>query len=142
MTEERNAEELENTTQGSEESTDTAQEQSEKLFTQFELDRIIKDRVAREKVNTSKVKTDFEAYKANTEDALAKYEESTKLQVEALSADIPENLKSILGKLTITEQLEWLTNPDNNHEPRKSPLTPKPVRQETVTEVEKVRRIF
>jgi hypothetical protein len=39
---------------------------------------------------------------------LARYEKALKMHVEAQSADVPEGVKTLLGKLDPVEQLEWL----------------------------------
>ena len=114
------------------------------IFTQEDVDRIVRDRVAREKINTAKAKEDFKAYKDSTDETLLKYEENVAKQVEVLSADLPDTIKNILGRLSVYEQLNWLTDPENKQETKKvtSPKTPTPVDQKPVIKHSKVREVI
>ena len=126
-----------------EELTEIEQGKNEKKFTQEEMDRAIKNRVAREKSVTAKLREEFESYKASTDEAIEKYEESVKSQVETLSEDIPEAMKILLGKLPYAEQLAWLTDPENKLDTKKtSPITPVPIHEEKLVKHEKVGRLF
>lgn len=106
------------------EETVTEQVKTEKTFTQKDVDKIVRSRIAREKDMTSKAKTEFEEYKDSTELIIKEYEKSIQKEIEALSEHLPDNIKSILGKLESRDQLAWLTDPKNQIKNRQSPETP------------------
>lgn len=106
------------------EETVTEQVKTDKTFTQEDVDKIVKGRLAREKGLTSKARDEFDEYKISTEAIIKEYEESIQKEIENLSEHQPENIKDILGKLEPRDQLTWLTDPKNQIKNRKSPGTP------------------
>ena len=117
---------IENSTESTEEnSTVKEQVKTEKTFTQIELDRILNDRLAREKANTKKIKEDSDALLAGNDEKIAKYEEVLTKILEKEKAGIPEQYKKLLDKLSIQEQFEFLNDPKNKTERVSVPETPK-----------------
>lgn len=114
------------------EETVTEPDKTETTFTQGDVDKIIKERLARAKEQTNRVQTAFDSYKENTEAILEEHKANAQTQVEALSVNVPENVKSILGKLTVFEQLKWLSDPKNQIENRGSPKTPPAAKERKV----------
>lgn len=106
------------------EETVTEQDKNDKTFTQEDVDKIVKGRLAREKGLTSKARDEFDEYKISTEAIIKQYEESIQKEIENLSEYQPDNIKDILGKLEPHDQLAWLTDPKNQIKNRKSPTTP------------------
>lgn len=105
---------------------DTGENQEKnKTFTQKDVDRIVKERLDRERASTKKTKEDFEAEKTNLENIVKGYEEVLKTMVDEQLKDIPEPYRKIVQKLSILEQLEFLKDPNNKVSKKVVPVTPK-----------------
>lgn len=124
------------------EETVTEQVKTEKTFTQEDVDKIVKGRIAREKDITSRARTEFDEYKVSTEAIIKEYEESIQKEIVTLSESQPDNIKDILGKLEPRDQLAWLTDPKNQIKNRKSPETPEQDSGSKGNKPERRRRLF
>lgn len=98
----------------------------EKSFTQKELDRILKERIQREKVGSQKVLDDANAQINAQAKAIEGYEKILSKFIETQIKDFPENIKLLISRLPVLEQMEWLSDPSNQIEgSKKIPSTPK-----------------
>ena len=115
----------------------------EKLFTQAELDETIKTRLAREKSGSGRTSDAQDALLKTANDQIDQYEKVLKKQVEAQLTNVPDSVKKILGKLTISEQLDWLADPENSINKRtQTPKTPIERRGTDSKEVSEVRQVI
>lgn len=115
----------------------------EKLFTQAELDVVVKTRLARAKVGSGITSKAYDAQLKTANDQIDQYEKVLKKQVDAQLTNVPDSVKKILGKLTISEQLDWLADPENSINKRIStPKTPMEHRGPHNVEDAKFRRIM
>ena len=115
----------------------------EKLFTQAELDNVVKTRLAREKSGSGRTSDAQTALLKTANDQIDQYEKVLKKQVEAQLTSVPDSVKKILGKLTISEQLDWLADPENSINKRtQTPKTPQKARGTDSKELSEVRQIM
>jgi len=114
-----------------ENATGTEQDKTEKVFKQADVDRIIKERLEREKVSSKKIKEDADLMVKDYEAKLETYEDVLKSFVEKEKNTIPENFRGLLAKLSLIEQYQFLTDPKNLVEKQKIPETPKGVKQDS-----------
>lgn len=122
--ENKNNEDVNNST----ENNSTAEEQeknTEKLFKQADVDRIVADRLAREKTNSKKIKDDADSLVKDAQDRLTAYEEVIKGVIESKKSNIPETYRPLLDGLSLIEQYKFLTNEKNIVKREKVPETPK-----------------
>lgn len=120
MTEEiKNTEVIEDTTRDGLEKTD-------KVYSEMELQKIIKERIAREKSASRQALDDATNAKTSLEETLSKYEALLTKQVEAKAGDIPEKYKKLFDKLTLAEKLDFLADmPEDEPETKTQfPKTP------------------
>jgi hypothetical protein len=101
-----------------------------KTFTQADIDRVVKERLDREK-SASKAKLDaltaeLETYKVSA----TKYEESITKMIADASRDLPEPLKALFDKLSVEDKLEWLEQ-NAKSLPTKKSVKPVPEAQRT-----------
>jgi hypothetical protein len=70
-----------------------------------------------------------------SQDALSKH-------LDTLKAELPENVRELLGKRTLEEQLTWLTDNKNLliHRPEGVPPTPAPAKDRDAVDIENKRR--
>lgn len=113
----------------------------EKKFSQAELDKVVQERIKREKESTRKQKEDFDSKEKEYQENISKLEVILEKQVEALSKDLPESTKKLLSKLTVLEQLSWLSE-EGNVQKRQIPTTPKPEEIKKIVETKKVGKLF
>ncbi len=117
-------EELENTEQ-LEETSEAESVKTEKKFSEKDVQRLITERVSREKASSKRLQEEFESKESEYKTQLESYESVLKKMLEAQVNDLPESVKKLLGKLTVLEQLEWLSDENNHIEKRAIPSTPK-----------------
>jgi polyhydroxyalkanoate synthesis regulator phasin len=98
---------------------------TEKMFNQSELDSIIKQRVQRESISTKEARATLEEYKKEAESKISAYESVLGKLIANQIEPLPANIKSLLSKLDVLEQVEWLSSADNQIEKREIPETPK-----------------
>lgn len=98
-----------------------------RTFTQDDVDELIKTRLAREKSTGDRKYTSLETELKTATETIERYEEILIKQVDSQTAEIPDSVKKILGKLPVAEQLDWLADPENSINKRTSmPKTPIP----------------
>lgn len=81
-----------------------------KKFTQADVDRLIQ----REKAKFKPLKDELDTLKTGKSDVLAAYEAVITGLVTDMAKDIPPSILKLLTKLTPLEQLEYLSDPENN----------------------------
>lgn len=99
----------------------------EKVFKQADVDRIVKERLEREKATAKKTVEDITNEKVNLEKTLAEFEGIIKKFVEDNKKEnIPDMYLGIFNKLSLMEQYEFLNDPKNKLAPKKAiPETPR-----------------
>jgi len=114
-----------------------------KLFTQADMDRVVKDRLAREKKENSKLSESWESEKAELTSQIESYEKIVKGIVDAKKSDIPENFRKLFDKLSIQEQFDWLNDPANKLADKKTiPTTPNASDSSKEQSIKPVKRLF
>jgi uncharacterized protein (UPF0216 family) len=103
----------------------TEQDKTEKRFSQEELNKLVTQRVKREKDTARKLKEDFETQLSEQAALVTEYETVLKKMIESQSKDLPENYKKLLSKLTVLEQLEFLADETNKVSKKVIPSTPR-----------------
>jgi hypothetical protein len=98
---------------------------TEKVFKQADVDRIVKERLDREKASSKKIKEDADNSVKDYEEKLTSYEEIIKSVVEREKSSIQENYKALLEKLPLIDQYNFLIDPKNKVEKVTIPETPK-----------------
>jgi hypothetical protein len=83
---------------------------NEKKFSQKDVDRIVQ----REKAKSKAWKEELDNLKAGKDENLTNYEKVIQKLVDEMSAEVPESIKKLMAKLTPLEQLEYLSDPENN----------------------------
>jgi hypothetical protein len=117
--------ENEEVTDSTAETTGKKTTESQKTFTQADLDRVVKERLNREKKETQKLSESWETEKNELTTQLESYEKIIKSIIDAKKSDIPENFRKLLNKLSINEQFDWLNDPANKMADKKPiPITP------------------
>jgi hypothetical protein len=103
--------------------TKTPAADTEKKFTQADVDRFIQ----REKAKIKPLKEENDALKKGKDETLTAYEETISKVNEGLIALYPDQVKSLLAKMTPIEQFNWMQDPANNvlTEKKQFPLSPK-----------------
>jgi hypothetical protein len=117
-------------TEGTENLTDEKPENNnkdkqEKVFKQADVDKIVSERVSREKTSYKTLKEEFDSYKADYEEKISTYENVLKGFVETAKQDIPENFRVLFDKLSVIEQYQFLTDDKNKIAKKTIPVTPK-----------------
>jgi hypothetical protein len=118
-----NAEGTENLTD--EKPENNKKDNQEKVFKQADLDRIVKERVDREKSAYKTLKDSYDTSVNDYKSQIESYENVIKGFVESAKKDLPENYKSLLEKLPILEQYEFLSKEENQVSKKTIPMTPK-----------------
>jgi len=106
-------------------------EKEEKKFSQSELDKVVAERLSREKASTKKIIDEFSTEKTNLETTLKTYEDQIEKILAPQLEDIPEEFQSLFNKLTLLEKIEWLASRQSKTEKKGIPATPKPKEAET-----------
>ena len=86
---------------------------TEKTFTQADIDKAVRERLAREKTTQKAMSEGWTAKETEYQSQLAAYETIIKATVETRMANVPEPVKKLLSKLSILEQWEYLTDESN-----------------------------
>jgi len=108
-----------------ENTTATEQDKTEKVFKQADVDRIVKERLDREKASSKKIKEDADSMVKDSEEKITAYEEVIKGVVEGKKSNIPETYRPLLDGLSLIEQYKFLTDEKNIVKREKVPETPK-----------------
>lgn len=98
---------------------------TEKMFSQAELDGIIKQRVSREQILTKEARQSLESTQKESDEKIQAYESVISKMIATQLEPLPENIKSLVKKLALLDQIEWLSSADNQIEKRQIPETPK-----------------
>ena len=98
----------------------------EKKYTDEDVQRMVRERIAREKDASKKALEDATNAKTSLEQTLAKYEEILAKQVEAKAGSLPEVYKKLFDKLSLTEKIEFLAELSEDKQETKTqfPKTP------------------
>lgn len=86
---------------------------TEKKFSQAEVNKIVKERLAKEQRKLKDLEDSFTGYKESTESELTKYKETFEKELAKRKKELPESIKTLLEKLDPIEQMEWLSNSEN-----------------------------
>ncbi len=81
-----------------------------KKFTQADVDRIVK----REKASFKPAMDELEKLRSTKDETLTAYEKVITGLVTDMSKEIPASVLKLLAKLSPLEQLEYLSDPENN----------------------------
>jgi hypothetical protein len=82
---------------------------NEKKFSQKDVDRIIQ----REKAKSKAIKEELDTFKTGKDESLDKYEKTIQKLIDDMSKEVPESIKKLMAKLTPLEQLDYLSDPEN-----------------------------
>jgi hypothetical protein len=101
------------------------EDDKEKKFTQADLNRLIQ----REKAGLKPLKDKLAALEAGQNETLQAYEKVITQMVKDMSKEIHPSILKLMTKLTPLEQLEYLSDPENNaaFEKKEFPLPKKKV---------------
>lgn len=94
---------------------------SPKAFTQEQVNKMVQERVKREKLAAKKLSEDFESEKGQYLEQISKYEDILSKTVEKQLADYPDYVKSLVSKLSLLDQVEWLADEKNKISRREFP---------------------
>jgi hypothetical protein len=100
----------------------------EKRFTQAEMDKVVRDRLARESASNKTLKEAWETEKTNLSTSIDAYEKQLKEMVKPQLESIPEEYKELVEKLPLLEQVAFiakLTGKQNTTERKFIPKSPK-----------------
>lgn len=125
-----------------EEPTGTGQEKTEKTFSQEEVQKLIQERVRREKSSFDKEKGEFSQREADYLDQIKKYEDTLQKMISSQMESLPESVKKLLSKLSVFEQLEWLSDSSNLIQKKNIPSTPKENPDNKEIKPRKINQIF
>jgi hypothetical protein len=120
--------EVENTVENQEDTTSAEDVKTGKKYSNEEMQKIISDRVNREKAVSKKLKSEYDELVKGYEEKVTAYEQKLNQMVEAQLKDLPVPVKKLLEKLDALEKIEWLSDPDNKSmliERKTIPTTPK-----------------
>ena len=81
---------------------------TEKLFTQEDLNKLVSERIKREQANSRKDKEDFDNKLKSLSETLSGYEEALNKLLEEVENELDPSVKKLLDKLSPLEKLEWL----------------------------------
>jgi hypothetical protein len=116
---------------------DTPVTNEEKKFTQTEVNKLVQDRLSRERASSKQIKDELENVKKDYEGRLSSYESVLQDLVTQLKKDIPENYRKLLDSLSLTEQYEFLRKEEN-----KIPLKQVPTSRQNEEQPNKPKRKF
>jgi chromosome segregation ATPase len=80
----------------------------DKKYTDADLNRLVAKEKKDWKAKLDSLKAEYDEYKAGIESKEAELEKKSKVKLDEIRKDLPEDLIELLNKLSITEQLEWL----------------------------------
>lgn len=101
----------------------------EKRFTQADIDKIVTDRLAREKSVFKTQKESLESEKTSLQTSVEAYEAKLKEMLTPQLDAIPEEYKELVEKLSLLEQVAFiakLSGKQSNSDKKLIPSTPKP----------------
>jgi hypothetical protein len=115
---------------------------TEKTYTDADVQRLISERVNREKLSFKHQTEEFTQRETGYKETIESYEKIINKSIEAQLADFPEPVKKLLAKLSIVDKLEFLSDPTNKVEkPREFPKKPDDGKEES-SPVRKLKTIF
>jgi len=127
------SEEIKNTTEETPKAEGTVESgnKTPKLFSEEEVSEIVQNRLARKKLDVDAVKSDYENQVKEQEAVIQSYEGILKEIINSKLADIPTEYKELVGKLSLSEQWEFINKQDKSLAPKKIvPSTPIPNKAE------------
>lgn len=88
-------------------------EKSPKTYSEDAVQKLIRERVAREKASSKQIRDELDLYRTSTEAELAQYKTLLEKGIEERINLQPDSIKMLLEKLTVVEKIEWLSKPEN-----------------------------
>jgi len=110
MTETINENTLDDQTIADENNTVTEQEKSEKSFSQKEVDRLIQNRLKREKDSFSQKESEWTEKESSYTAQLESFEKAIVTLLESQKDGLTEGERKLLAKLPVLEQIEYLAD--------------------------------
>lgn len=105
--------------------------ETQKTFTQDELNKVVRDRVAREKKDAAKLTESWETERTELTATIASYEGIVKDIVKSKYELIPAEYQALVDKLPLLEQYEFLIAEGKKVSDKKPiPKTPLPIGEE------------
>lgn len=96
-----------------------------KTYTEDEVQKLIRERVDREKIASKKALEDATGAKTSLEETLSKYEGILTKQIESKASALPEELKVLFDKLSLAEKIEYLEKYPEKEETKDTTPFPK-----------------
>jgi hypothetical protein len=116
---------------------------TEKLFSQEDLNKLVSERVKREQANSRKDKEDFDNKLKSLSETLSGYEEALNKLLEEVENELDPSVKKLLDKLSPLERLEWLGERKGDKGGKKPiPQTEKPNTGEGTPDTKKYPRVL
>jgi len=140
MTETINENTLDDQTIADENNTVTEQEKSEKSFSQKEVDRLIQNRLKREKDSFSQKESEWTEKESSYTAQLESFEKAIVTLLESQKDGLTEGERKLLAKLPVLEQIEYLA--DAKKEKAKMPKLPESAAPKTDSKPSKMRPLF
>jgi hypothetical protein len=98
-----------------------------KVFSEEEVQKLIRERVQREKDVNKRLVEDATSEKATLESTIVKYESILSKQIEAKASALPEEFKVLFDKLTLAEKIEYLEKYPEKETKESTPFPKTPV---------------
>lgn len=114
---------------------------TDKKYSEAEVQKMIQERIKREKENSRKQNEDFTQRETEYKTTIENYETYLNKLLETQKGDLPESVIKLLEKLSVMEQLEWLADEANHIEKRNIPSTPKG-KIEVALEQRKIKKVI
>jgi len=92
---------------------------------QTHINKLLADERRKEQSKYNTLKTEYDSYKGEIETERTKHEEKLKVKVDEMKKGLPEPISKLLEKLSVTEQMEFLEDPENKIEKPVLPNNPK-----------------
>jgi len=109
----------------------TEQVKTEKMFNQEQVNKIINERLNREKASAKKLADELESEKQNFQSTLEKYENIISTALDEMKKSVSDDVLELLGEKSVLEQYEWLMKHVKTEKPKKTiPNTPAPIENE------------
>jgi len=84
-------------------------ENLDKGFTQAQVDKIVRERLQRQKKEHDRLLAQMQEEMESKSSLLTTYEEQLNAMIQSQLGDVPEAMKELFDKLSITEKLEYLS---------------------------------
>lgn len=116
---------------------------TEKLFSQEDLNKLVSERVKREQANSRKDKEDYDIKLKSLSETLSGYEEALNKLLEEVENELDPSVKKLLDKLSPLERLEWLGERKGDKGAKKPiPQSEKPNTGENTPDTKKYPRVL